>query len=125
MATPEANTAALIILQTEQPVMPPGGFMGRDPILTNDRLAGLVASGTARYFLVGRGPFGQFGPARGPQAEWASWVTERCRPLLTEGWPPARGADISAASAQPGAGGATPPGPRFARQFYDCAGAVS
>ncbi len=51
-ATPNAQIAAPLILATGEPVMALGGFTGGDPILTVDELAGLVADGTVRFFLV-------------------------------------------------------------------------
>jgi len=53
VAVPNAMTAAPIILQTGKAVMAVGGFMGRDPILTVERLQQMVASGQVRYFMVG------------------------------------------------------------------------
>jgi len=62
VATPNAMTAAPIVIATGQPVMALGGFSGSDPILTTSDLEHLVANGTVRYFLMGgRGGFGGFG----------------------------------------------------------------
>jgi 4-amino-4-deoxy-L-arabinose transferase-like glycosyltransferase len=65
VATPNAMSAAPIILATGEPVMAIGGFSGGDQILTAGTVAELVRDGTVRFFLVGGGPgSGGFGFAQ-------------------------------------------------------------
>jgi 4-amino-4-deoxy-L-arabinose transferase-like glycosyltransferase len=52
LAVLNAHTAAPIIMATAEPVMALGGFSGSDPILTIEELAGYVAAGEVRFFLV-------------------------------------------------------------------------
>jgi 4-amino-4-deoxy-L-arabinose transferase-like glycosyltransferase len=52
LATLNATTAAPLILDTGQPVMALGGFVGSDPILTTRQLSELVSNGTVRFFLL-------------------------------------------------------------------------
>jgi 4-amino-4-deoxy-L-arabinose transferase-like glycosyltransferase len=56
VATLNSQTAASIILATNQPVMSLGGFTSSDPILTVDQFASLVRSGQVRYVLLGGSP---------------------------------------------------------------------
>ena len=56
VATPNAQAAAPLIIQTGQPVMALGGFAGSDPILTSDELAQDVQNGTVRFFLMPAAP---------------------------------------------------------------------
>ncbi len=69
VATPDSNTAASIILASQQPVMSIGGFTGGDSILTVDQFAQLVQSGQVRYVLAGRG-----GPQSSSNSAIMSWV---------------------------------------------------
>jgi len=94
-ATLNAQTAAPIILATGEPVMALGGFTGGDPILTTDELAGLVAGGTVRFFLMPPQGNRQNGPTR--------WVAEHCVAVPPEAW------------------GAAPAGPGGPSQLFDCA----
>jgi 4-amino-4-deoxy-L-arabinose transferase-like glycosyltransferase len=77
-ATLNAQTAAPIILATGEPVMALGGFSGGDPILTAEELAGLVADGAVRFFLVPPQGNRQNNPTR--------WVTEHCVAVPQEMW---------------------------------------
>lgn len=52
VAVPNAMAATGLILDTGKPVMAVGGFIGSDPILTADKLAGMVADGELRYYLM-------------------------------------------------------------------------
>ena len=52
VAVGSARQAAPLILATRLPVMSMGGFLGTDPILTPEKLAGLAAKGQVRYALV-------------------------------------------------------------------------
>ena len=53
LATPSAQLASPVIVATGLPVMAMGGFHGLDPILTPERLAGLVAAGEVRFVMLG------------------------------------------------------------------------
>jgi len=53
LATPSAQLASPLIVATGLPVMAMGGFHGLDPILTPERLAGLVAEGQVRFVMLG------------------------------------------------------------------------
>jgi hypothetical protein len=52
LAAANALVASPIILDVEKPVISLGGFMGFDPVLNTDELAGLVDTGAVRFFLV-------------------------------------------------------------------------
>ena len=52
LAVPNARLAAPLIIASGEPVMAMGGFMGTDPILTQEQLAALVAEGRLRYVLL-------------------------------------------------------------------------
>jgi 4-amino-4-deoxy-L-arabinose transferase-like glycosyltransferase len=65
LATPNARQASPIIMQTGEPVMAVGGFLGSVPILTPDDLAHLVSSGDLRFVLIGGGPAWATGEPRG------------------------------------------------------------
>ena len=77
-ATLNAQTAAPIILATGEPVMALGGFSGGDQILTREKLAGLVADGAVRFFLVPPQGHRQNGLIR--------WVTKHCQPVPPDAW---------------------------------------
>src|SRR5579885_2713319 len=64
VATLTAMQAAPIILDTGQPVMALGGFMGRDPILTPNALAQEVERGQVRFFLLPANPLQGLSPAQ-------------------------------------------------------------
>jgi 4-amino-4-deoxy-L-arabinose transferase-like glycosyltransferase len=53
LATSTTMLAAPIIIQTGEPVMARGGFHGLDPILTPERLAGMVAAQDVRFVMLG------------------------------------------------------------------------
>jgi 4-amino-4-deoxy-L-arabinose transferase-like glycosyltransferase len=72
VATTDSNTAASIILASDQPVMSLGGFTGSDPILTVDQFASLVEAGEVRYVLVNGGGFG--GPQDSGTSAIMNWV---------------------------------------------------
>ncbi len=83
VATLRATTAAPIILATGEPVMALGGFSGGDQILNVDELAGLVADGAVRFFLVSP-------DSRGDRQQGLTfWVTEHCVAVPQEEWGPA------------------------------------
>lgn len=67
VAVPNAQIASPIILDTGQPVITYGGFMGSEKILNAEKLEELVASGQVRYILIGS--------AIGQQPEVEGWVS--------------------------------------------------
>jgi hypothetical protein len=73
VATPNANTAAPIILITGESVMALGGFSGSDPILTRDELAERVAANDVRLFLIP--------PQNNLQFELIQWIIANCTRL--------------------------------------------
>lgn len=103
LAVSSASQAAPYILDTGKPVMALGGFLGSDPILTNQQLADLVKNGTVRYFLlpsfnldqlpaqfretikegINSGEAGGFG---GMNLGITSWVTAHCSTVASNLW---------------------------------------
>ena len=57
LATTTTRLAAPIIIGSGRSVMAMGGFHGLDPILTPEKLAGMVDAGQIRFVMVGDGPF--------------------------------------------------------------------
>jgi 4-amino-4-deoxy-L-arabinose transferase-like glycosyltransferase len=125
VATLNANTAAPIILTTDQPVMTLGGFSGADEILTTQQLINLVNKGMVRFFLLPsnllsgfgilndqdmRG-FGQFDGNQ--NAHLAFWVSTHCRPIPRNQWQ----SGPSGLSGVPGAGFRR----GFGERLFDCA----
>lgn len=53
VAVPNAHLAAPLILDTGQPVITYGGFMGSEKILDAEKLEELIESGQVRYFIIG------------------------------------------------------------------------
>jgi 4-amino-4-deoxy-L-arabinose transferase-like glycosyltransferase len=76
VATDTAVAAASIELATGQPVIAMGGFSGRDPAMTVDRLRALVRSGRLRYVVTGGLRAGPGGAATSVSV--TSWVTQHC-----------------------------------------------
>ncbi|HEY3426859.1 MAG TPA: glycosyltransferase family 39 protein [Negativicutes bacterium] len=66
VAVPDAHIASPIILDTGEPVITYGGFMGSEKILNAQRLEELVSSGQVRYVLIGS--------ATGQQPDVDEWV---------------------------------------------------
>jgi len=81
LATPSALIAAPLILQTDQPVMAYGGYIGADHILSVDRLSGLIRSNTMRFFLLH--PL-----ERGMQPSIGNWVVNHCMLVRRDLWQP-------------------------------------
>ncbi len=52
LATSHLMLAALIIVETGEPVIATGGFLGTDPVLTPDKGADMVAARQLRYVLI-------------------------------------------------------------------------
>src|SRR5262249_55227157 len=73
LATLNARLAAPVIIETGQPVMAIGGFMGVDPILTPEGFAALAAEGQVRFVLLG-GDFLRRGRGEPPQRPISDWV---------------------------------------------------
>jgi len=87
LATATALPAAPLIIETGEPVMAMGGFTGRDPILTPQKLAGLVHQGQVRFVLLGS--LGGAGWTRGgapAQAALIDWVRAHGRPVDPSLW---------------------------------------
>lgn len=73
VATNSAQGAASIQLASGKPVMAMGGFIGSDPVPTQDQLKALVQSGALRFVLLGGGPGGG-GFGFGGASAINSWV---------------------------------------------------
>jgi hypothetical protein len=73
LATLNARLAAPIIIETGEPVMAIGGFMGADPILTPERFASLAADGQVRFVLLG-GDFPRRAGGESPQRLITDWI---------------------------------------------------
>lgn len=125
VATPNVMTASPIIIETGEPVMPIGGFMGSERIITADQFARLVAQKQVRYALAS--PFG--GRMAGGNEELFRWVREHGLAVDRSLWQPARagrgpgngpgggfpggwqgGGFPAPAGGSPGGGGPFPPG---------------
>jgi 4-amino-4-deoxy-L-arabinose transferase-like glycosyltransferase len=110
VGTINSMSASPIILNTDEPapVITLGGFMGRDPVLSTDRLADLVKKGEVRFFLVpdrermeemmseyfsSQSP-GQQAAPEGPLGglgsfldnESMTWVQDNCEQVTQELW---------------------------------------
>jgi 4-amino-4-deoxy-L-arabinose transferase-like glycosyltransferase len=108
LAATNSMSASPIILNTDEPVITLGGFIGRDPVFTTDELAKLVNEGAVRFFLVpdrermqemrseyaSSQPSGQQGayqgfPPRGGdffRNESTNWVQDNCEQVPQELW---------------------------------------
>lgn len=89
-ATQGANQAAGYQLATGHPVMPIGGFIGRDPSPTLETFRNEVVQGRIHYFIDSRRPddAGQDAPkdpADGPAAKIADWVRNTFAPHTVGG----------------------------------------
>jgi 4-amino-4-deoxy-L-arabinose transferase-like glycosyltransferase len=87
LATPTAQLAAPLIVETGAPVMAIGGFTGGDPILTPDELGQIVAAGGLRFVMLG----GAGGFARNPddaarRGTFIDWVRAHGTPVDPELW---------------------------------------
>ncbi len=127
LVSQNSQLVAPIIIETGEPVVAIGGFMGGDPILTANQFAEKVKEGQFRYMLLqnsppnqgqgrgngrgfgGGGGFGGgfgFGRGGGQQAEIAKWVRENGKPVDPTLWKPALPpAPIPAQNANQGPGG--------------------
>ena len=110
-----SQIVAPIIIETGEPVVAIGGFMGGDPILTANQFAQKVKDGQFRYMLLNAPPENQgqggvypggngrdlggnaggfgggfgFGRMGGAQAEIAKWVRENGKTVDPALWKPA------------------------------------
>jgi len=78
VAVPNARVAAPLILDTGQPVMTYGGFMGAEKILNAAKLEDLVAGGQVRYILIAAG--------NSQQSEVDEWVRAHGVPVPDDQW---------------------------------------
>lgn len=76
-ATPTALLAAPLIIRTGEPVLPFGGYLGNDPIMSIQDFAARVERGEVRYVLLGT--------ARRP-ADFEAWVIARGTPVDSSLW---------------------------------------
>lgn len=76
-ATPTALLAAPLIIRTGEPVLPFGGYLGNDPIMSVEDFAARVERGEVRYVLLGT--------ARRP-ADFEAWVIARGTPVDSSLW---------------------------------------
>lgn len=80
MAVPNASIASPIILNTGEPVITYGGFMGSEKILNAEAIEQLVKSGQVRYILAG------ITTASSQQPEIDSWVLAHGVPVPDSEW---------------------------------------
>lgn len=71
MAVPSAMQGADYVIATGRPVLYLGGFMGRDPVITNEGLQQLIEQGELRYIYSDAGNGGN-------QSNVSSWVRNSC-----------------------------------------------
>lgn len=76
-ATPTALLAAPLIIRTGEPVLPFGGYLGNDPIMTIEAFAARVQRGEVRFVLLGT--------ARRP-ADFEAWVIGHGTPVDSALW---------------------------------------
>ncbi len=113
VAVQSAGQAESIIIASGAPVMTMGGFIGSDPILTEDQLRAKITGGQVRYFLVSAGGFGRggFGPG-GAGGSASSFVSTECAEVPASAWQ--SGADAAGETSFAG-------GPTSASfTLYDC-----
>ncbi len=124
LAVPSAGSAEPIIINTGEPVMALGGFIGSDPILTDDDLAALVAEGRIRFFLASDSSSGFGGGGGGfGSGSHASWITSNCSVVDESLWTDDPTGDGSGADGANGSssGRAFPGGPTAGNySLYDC-----
>ncbi|MDX1933251.1 MAG: glycosyltransferase family 39 protein [Capsulimonadales bacterium] len=83
VATGSVYNASPIIIETGLPVMAMGGFLGGDPILTPETLAGYVNRGEVRFLLLTPTDGLPGNTYLSPLAEWAR---DHCGPVPPEYW---------------------------------------
>ena len=122
LAVPSAGSAEPIIINTGEPVMALGGFIGSDPIVTDGQLAELVADGRVRFFLASENG-GGFGGGGGPfgGGSHASWITSNCSRVDEALWTSGN-VNPNPTNSSAGVGGRAFPGGPTAGTYslYDC-----
>lgn len=92
LATPNARLAAPVIVRTGLPVMAFGGFMGTDPILSQDELRGMMERGEVRFVVMsGQGSFGLAPGDEDRRRSFIAWVRKngtRVEPAMWRGLDP-------------------------------------
>jgi len=92
LATSNARLAAPVIVRTALPVMAFGGFMGTDPILSQDNLKRMVERGEVRFVVLsGQGSFGLGVDDEDRRRAFIAWVRangKRVEPALWRGHDP-------------------------------------
>lgn len=78
VAVPNAHLASPLILNTGQPVITYGGFIGSEKILNGEKLEQLVASGQLRYIVIGS--------SNSQQPEINAWVSSHGVPVPDIEW---------------------------------------
>jgi 4-amino-4-deoxy-L-arabinose transferase-like glycosyltransferase len=78
VAVPNAHTASSLILNTGEPIITYGGFMGSEKILNGEKLEELVASGQVRYIMIGA--------ANSQQPDIDVWVSSHGVPVPDIEW---------------------------------------
>jgi hypothetical protein len=111
VAVPNANIASPIILDTGEPVMTYGGFMGAEKILNAEEIEQLVGSGQVRYILAG------ITTEASQQPEIDAWVLAHGVPLPDSEWKSTEQANAAVNT--------KPNSPRrTALRLYDCSGSL-
>ncbi|GER88083.1 hypothetical protein KDW_22450 [Dictyobacter vulcani] len=138
VAVQSATAGEQLIIDTGEPVMALGGFIGSDPILTLPQLQQKVAAGEVRYFMFpaansnelsrdlppalkdmlermgGGNPGNMMGGMMGGNGKIMSWVQHSCKVVPTAQW---KTNDQQASS------GLGAMGMGMNNQLYDCSGA--
>lgn len=118
VAVSNTSQAAPLILETGQPVMAIGGFMGSDNSLTAAQAAEMVSQGQVRYFLLSGGSGGNrggFGSGASTNSV-NSYVTSTCKVVDSSLY---TSATTSATTATAG-GGQFQMGGNTQQTLYDC-----
>lgn len=77
VAAIRSRLASPIILNTDEPVISFGGFLGGDRVFSNERLARLVNEGAVRFFLI---------QERDRKKSSVRWITDNCEQVPQELW---------------------------------------
>jgi 4-amino-4-deoxy-L-arabinose transferase-like glycosyltransferase len=110
VAMPTARLAAPLIIETGEPVMAMGGFMGTDPILTPEALAALVARNELRYVMLGEPDLlDRFFGAQAAQKPLADWVRANGKLVDPTEWRPPAPADAAESEPAPAPDPTAPP----------------
>jgi 4-amino-4-deoxy-L-arabinose transferase-like glycosyltransferase len=84
LAVPNSMVAAPLIIATGLPVMAVGGFAGRDPILTPDKLQRMVEAKQLRFLMIGN--FRRSARTEASQHAINDWVRAHGRPVDPALW---------------------------------------